>query len=911
MGERASAEAFDLSQSNEATTPRSTGADETALKARLVRLLAASRAAILWERLWPVLAALLGVVAVFLAVSWFGLWLGVPPLVRMAGLVLFAMAALAALWPLLRLAAPARSETLARIDAQATNRPATTAADALALGAADAGSQALWRAHVARTSQAVMRLSLPRPRPGMSRRDPYALRAAAFVAALAGLFAAGPEWRARLDAAFDWRSASDVAASIRVDGWIDPPLYTRLPPIMLDLTLDEAGRPRGAQMRAPVGSTIVVRAAASAGYEAGLKVDAQGGLERPAAAAPDAPAAAPPPGGTQEARLVVRSDGVLEVAAGGQRRAGIAVQAIADTAPVVAFVGEPELDGQQGSARGLIVTYSARDDYGLAALEGRVEPLDPAASGRALIDPPRLPLTAPLDPTSGENASTTLDVGDNPWAGAVVRMTLIARDEAGQEGRSETKQVLLPQRIFTKPLAKALVEQRRDLAMDKGQRRHVQTAIDALRIAPEIFMPNTSEYLGLTIAAERLRNAKTDPDLVEVVEFLWEMALRIEDGDLTEAEQALRAAQEALQQAIDRNASADEIRKLTQDLRRAMDRFLRELAERQRREERDNAQSGQKPENQAQRFLTPQDLNRMLNRMEEAAKQGDMAEAQRLLNELNNILNNLQTARPRQMDPRQQEMGRMLNELDALTRDQQDLRDETFRQENQRRQNRRNQARPGQRGQNQQGQRQQGQRGEQGEGQDGEGQEQAEGQGQGQGESLAQRQQRLRERLEALRRRMEQQGMQPGQGQQGGEGDPLGEAENQMGQAEQGLGKGDGEGAAGAQGRALEAMRRGAQNLAQQMQPGEGEGEDVAGEPNGRPGQQGRASNNGEERDDPLGRPTRNPRANDNARFNRQGGRSGIELRVEEVIRELRRRLGDPSRPQEELDYFERLLRPR
>ena len=81
---------------------------------------------------------------------------------------------------------------------------------------------------------------------------------------------------------------------------------------------------------------------------------------------------------------------------------------------------------------------------------------------------------------------STVDFSAHPWAGAKVRMTLVARDEAGQEGRSEPVEVTLPQRTFTKPLAKALVEQRRKLVMDVDDRRKVQLAMDALMIEPEI-----------------------------------------------------------------------------------------------------------------------------------------------------------------------------------------------------------------------------------------------------------------------------------------------------------------------------------------------------------------------------------------------------------------------------------------
>jgi hypothetical protein len=56
-------------------------------------------------------------------------------------------------------------------------------------------------------------------------------------------------------------------------------------------------------------------------------------------------------------------------------------------------------------------------------------------------------------------------------------VTLTARDEGGNEGRSEPFAFRLPERLFTKPLAKALVEQRRNLALDARVRSQVITAV--------------------------------------------------------------------------------------------------------------------------------------------------------------------------------------------------------------------------------------------------------------------------------------------------------------------------------------------------------------------------------------------------------------------------------------------------
>ena len=47
-----------------------------------------------------------------------------------------------------------------------------------------------------------------------------------------------------------------------------------------------------------------------------------------------------------------------------------------------------------------------------------------------------------------------------------------------------------------------------------------------------------------------------------VADWLWVMALDIEDGGLSDAEQALRAAQERLQQAMDEGASDEELGKV-------------------------------------------------------------------------------------------------------------------------------------------------------------------------------------------------------------------------------------------------------------------------------------------------------------------------------------------------------------
>src|SRR5258708_9805962 len=82
---------------------------------------------------------------------------------------------------------------------------------------------------------------------------------------------------------------------------------------------------------------------------------------------------------------------------------------------------------------------------------------------------------------------------------------------------------------------------------------------------------------------------------------------------------------------------------------------------------------------------------------------------------------------------------------------------------------------------------------------------------------LRENQQALRDQLKKLMEELRKKGL--GQGQQGqSEMDQLGRAGDAMGDAEGQLGEGNADGAVDSQGRALEALRRGAQNLAQSMQ---------------------------------------------------------------------------------------------
>ncbi len=833
----------------------------------LARALQRARGSLLWERLWPVLAMFATVAGLFLALSWAGLWITLPPLPRAICVIAFMVIAAVAAVPLLRLRLPSESDGLRRLDRSSgeTHRPATAVVDEIAANQDDPIAQALWRAHVERALMSARKLKAGWPQPRLSLRDPMALRALALILVVASFFAASGEHVKRVTAAFDWQGVV-APANFRVDAWVTPPVYTGRPPVMLPGLRPGETVQAAPPVSVPSGSQLVIRATGNVRFD----VVGKGGVED---ALPEGRPALP--AGTEERRLMIKGDGSAALRGLSGTDLVWNFTAIPDRAPNIELAKDPERQ-----ARGALrLDYKMDDDYGVVEAHANFALKDEQSAGKQshpLFKAPEFALTLPQARTRSGAAQTTRDMTEHPWAGADVSMTLVARDEAGNEGRSEPREVQLPQRIFVKPLARALIEQRRILALDAEAGPLVLIALEALSLAPERFTPEAGIYLGLRSIFYDLRSAKGDDALREVVARMWDMALQLEDGNVSQAEQGLRQAQEALRQALERGASDEEIKKLMENLRAAMDKFLQALAE----EMRKNPQQAERPLDRNARMLSQQDLKSMLDRLEALARSGNKDAARQLLDQMQSMLENLQMARPGASgEEGDDDMMSALDELGDMIRKQQQLRDKTFKE-----------------GQDTRRDRQRGQR----------------GQGQQQLGDLRQDQQALKDRLNKLLEQLRQRGLgnpgqsQKGQGEKGqgekGPGDEMGQlndAGDAMGEAESELGEGDAESAVDSQGRALDAMRKGAQGLAQSMQQnGTGQG----------PGQpRGRGQARAQDGTDPLGRPLRGRDYGDDVTVKVPGEIDA--QRARRILEELRKRFGESSRPQIELDYIERLLK--
>ena len=639
---------------------------QSPVERRLARLVAWARGIDLWERLWRGLIPPLVVAGVFLAVSWLGLWLVVPHWARALGLVLFATVFVASTFGLWRLRPLSRADALRRVDraSGAAHRPAASLDDRLAAAGRDAATDALWALHQRRAETEAAGLTAGRPSPRSVELDRFAIRFGVVAVLFACALVAGPQRYARVAAAFDFADASPAGPGYRIDAWIDPPAYTGKPPVLLDLASDAArDSAHPLRLAAPAGSTVVIRSSGGSPVE----VETSGPLLPPAKpkkeeAGKDEPReeeAKPqevkqdvPPAGDSETKLVLHGNSRLTLRHGGGLRGVFELAAIPDRPPTIMLREVPK-----HNARGsLTLAYTVGDDYGVASAEARFSApkIDGTpAAGPALVDPPKVQLSLPGLSHGLGDGETTVDLSESPWAGASATMVLVARDEGGNEGRSEPVEIVLPEKPFTNPLARALVEQRRNLVLNPGERNQVAMALDAMMIEPDAFGVSSGVYLGLRFAADTLAQAQTNPQLVAVADYLWGMALQIENGDLTEAEKALRNAEKALRDAIDRRAPPEEIAKLTEQLQAAMDKFLKELAEQDKKSDQQQAQSAGK-----QKSISKNDLQKLIDRLKDQAKSGNREEAKKALDELQDLLENLKTAKRQKADPQARAHGR-------------------------------------------------------------------------------------------------------------------------------------------------------------------------------------------------------------------------------------------------------------
>jgi uncharacterized protein (TIGR02302 family) len=806
-----------------------------------------ARAALLWERVWPAAWPAVLILGVFGVLALFDLLPALPPLLHAALLLGFGAAFILALGAVRAVGLPDRMAARRRIE-QASgldHRPLQALMDRPSRPL-DAPAARLWEAHLRHMAAAAGRLRVGFPAAGLAAHDPWGLRAMLAILLLLGAVDAGGAWRQRLERAVVPMLASGApAVRPNLEIWVTPPQYTGLPPRFL-----RPGIPLPVPI--PTGSTLLAQV--------------HGGSAAPALAID---------GGSRAFKTIDKDDfeasvrlvrgRLLTVRQAGTTLGRWPIAIIPDTPPKIAFSRPPTATPHAA----LRIDYDASDDYGVetvAAVISRLGDKSPGGKspggkspgGKSPGGKPAqvLKIALPLPGLHLKEAKATAyeDLTANPWAGLPVEIRLLAIDALGQQGESSPVRMILPERVFHNPVARAIIEERKELVKNPSSRPQVAEILGDLRQERHLYGNDTLAFLGMRVAQEELRHQRGPQMLAEVEKLMWDTALRIEDGGLSVSERQLRRIEQRLQDALARNAPDAKIERLMNQLQQALNRYLRQLAKNLARHPEQAA-----PPPEGSQTLTARALERMLDEARQLARSGARDQARALLSQLQNMLENLRTQPVPQRGVRQAEQ--IMHNMREMMRQQKSLLDRSFRAAQQ--------GKPGtmpQPGNN---------------GQPGSASGAAAGQ-----------QEALRQALAAMMRQLG--------GEMGQVPDPLGRAERAMQNAVGALRRGLPGAAVAPQTDALDQLQQAARQLARQMESR------LGGQPGYWQAMPGSPMDRAQGRD-PFGRPPSNYGTYDEGDV-RIPDKSRMH-KAREILDELRRRAGEPSRPRIERDYIERLLK--
>ncbi len=608
--------------------------------------------ALLWERLWRRFWPAVTSIVFYAALALFGVPFLFGGVWQLFLLALFAVAFIIAL---LKGGAPFVFPTRAVVERrleQASglpHRPLQTRRDKPA-GNLAPEAEPLWRKHLEKAAAAMALLKFYKPQTDVARRDPWRLRYLALLCCALGLLAARHDAPSRLRQSFtpDFGVVTG-AENATLDLWIEPPAYTHDATVFLS-SADQGLTKQTGPLSVPAGSVLKLRLA---GLRFAPRVSYAGRKIATTKAAPR----------NYTRDMTLEKSGTLTIGSLFHRIGAWHIAVLKDTPPTVSIVKI-----KPTSFAAVQITYKANDDHAITKLSGIV-----AVHGKAY--------TFAMPPTTSKEAvSDTEDLTENPWAGEKAQLWLDAKDGAGHITSSAPVSFTLPERQFNNPLAQRIINDRKMLIHIHSKGAYNAAIQDFSDIAENLqaYNGDFTVFLSLSSAAHRLAFSKTDATPPSVIKLLWNLALRLEDGGVTQARLALDKALQRLQQAIaDKTATKQQMQELLDNAKKAMQQYLvtltRELAQRL---SHGASMPHLSPELTA-KLLQNIDVSKLVAQMQALSGANSLQDLQKEAAALKHTLDNFNLDAFRKMQEQQAKALQALQDLQDVIHRQQDLYDKT------------------------------------------------------------------------------------------------------------------------------------------------------------------------------------------------------------------------------------------
>jgi len=413
----------------------------------------------------------------------------------------------------------------------------------------------IWEEHFQRILKISKSLNNIRLKSSYSHIDPLCIRLPFITLFLFFIIGFNNNFDKKIEAALLPEQDIVIVSSGVFTGWINPPEYTNLQPILITNS--------DSPIKAPIGSSLSARVFGGNGA-----VELNMSDEKKLFIQIDKDNAAIESVIDKNISLVIKQNKNIIFKQN--------IEVIKDNPPLVDFIEKPK-----STIKGVLdLDYVFSDDYNITKLYVKIDLIKPIITSELK----EIKFNVPFE-GSGKDQSVGKyyhDLSEHIWAGLPANITLVAHDYLGQIGNSKKMDILLPAKPFNNLLALSVVNQRKNLALNKTKPFEVGKIIE--EIAEDEFFKNK-----LPVAKDWLLESSnillessdgsllTDTKKSFVIDLLWKTALYIESGQLSIAENELRRAQEDLQEALSESGEGAEIDEMLANLDSALAKYLDEL----------------------------------------------------------------------------------------------------------------------------------------------------------------------------------------------------------------------------------------------------------------------------------------------------------------------------------------------
>ena len=578
-----------------------------------------TRVVILWEVLAKYLFFLLGILVIFLTLTllnfftyisfWFHVFLLIVFLI-VIGMIL-AKAILLVRWPSIM-----KCVRRIEIDNLASNRPISTLFDKPILNK----HSPIWDIHYDKMLKQAHSLGYFKFRPFFHSVDPLYICLPLCIMFLITIYTYSNNFISKVEAALLPQNNYIELDEAVFSGWISPPNYTELAPIVLSEDIKS--------IRAPVGSILTAR---MYGGDGPSKLFINEYVRDFSMIDKD----------NYAVESVVNSSGNLTIKQNNTIIFNKTLEVIEDQNPTVELLEKPER-----TVKGVLkIAYLSRDDYGITNLYSHIV----LKKQLSVIDQKELNFSLPFDKKvrGSQYSEFYHDLTEHIWAGLPVKFSIFAEDFVGNKGESQEYEIILPEREFNNPLAIFIINQRKNFGLRLLSLEQISLNLDEVAkneiISKEYAIARVwlEEVLGVLKDLENnLPMGVINTKRSLAIKKLWKSALFIESGQLVKAEEDLRKAQENLKESLSESNDAGEIQESITNLDEALGKYLDELEEPmnvdapQVSESEDPGDRG--GENGAQ-SNERQDLEEKLEEIADLAASGSLDEAKDQLDEMQDV----------------------------------------------------------------------------------------------------------------------------------------------------------------------------------------------------------------------------------------------------------------------------------